>query len=87
MKKLFKEREIDKINNEILHEIYPVEALNKYFLLGFASSLNYINSILEQNINDSNRDRFGVSELKEVIEAIAKKDQQVNKYYQRLKHD
>lgn len=33
MKKLFKEREIDKINNEILHEIYPVEALNKYFYL------------------------------------------------------
>lgn len=82
MKKLFKKKEFDKLSQELLNEIYPLEGLNNYYCLGFASALDAIDEFI-----NTYHETFTKEDFKYVIKYYTKSHEKINEYFNRLQKD
>jgi hypothetical protein len=87
LKRLFKEREEDKINIEIMNEVYPVESMKKYYLFGFANALSYLTDTANNYINKDYGDKLDAHDLKLLINELVSADPYLRDTYLRLRKD
>lgn len=87
MHRLKKQSELDKISKDIIDEIYPVKALENYFLLGYAECLSSLTDAANQCINGKYADKLDAHELKLIINEIAYSSEILKDYYLRLRKD
>lgn len=86
-RKLFKDKESDKISNEILGEIYPVEPLQKYFKFGYASALSQMEDMANTYINGKYSDKLDAHDLKRLVFEIVHQDNDLKDMFYRLRKD
>lgn len=72
------ENELDRIASEIIGNIYPVEHLQNYYKLGYSAALSAL---------AKNADKLKGKDIKKLLDSLAKSDDKVNEYYQRLIDD
>lgn len=87
MRRLFKEREEEKISKEIVSEIYPIEPLEKYYMFGYANCLSWLTDMANNYINDGYADKLDAYDLKKLINELAYSDEGLKEYYFRLRKD
>ena len=85
MRKLFKENELDSINNELLNKIYPVESLNSYFNLGAAQTLHAFTDLANKYINGGYPDKLDAYDLKKLIVELMSQNDELKEFYNRLR--
>lgn len=85
--RFFKESEREKINKELLNEIYPMETLNKYYLYGYANCLSLMTDITNHYID--NNQELNAEKLKKVIDSLVNDHENINikDFYSRLRKD
>ncbi|PAD70583.1 hypothetical protein CHH83_01925 [Bacillus sp. 7586-K] len=72
------ENELDRIASEIIGNIYPLEHLQNYYRLGYSAALAAL---------AKNADKLKGKDIKKLLDSLAKSDDKVNEYYQRLIED
>ncbi|WP_226035717.1 hypothetical protein [Aquibacillus saliphilus] len=87
IKRLFKESESDKISQEIVSKIYPVEPLERYYKFGVASTLSNIEDYANTYINGKYADKLDAHDLKKIIFGIIHQDQDVKEMFGRLRNE
>lgn len=87
LRRLFEEREEDKINREILNDYYPVVALEKYYLFGFANALSMLTDYANNYINGNYADKLDAYDLKKIINELAVSNRNLREMYYRLRKD
>lgn len=83
MKRMFKEKESDKLREELLNEIYPFEGLNNYFYLGVSTILDSLDRYLDAH----DKNLISKDELKSMIDFYLKENKKIDEYFIRLKKD
>lgn len=79
--KFLKESEHEKISNELLNKLVPMDALNSYYLYGVAATLNHLNIAVKQyRFKDEKDGDF----FKDLIEYICLENLEIKSYYDRL---
>lgn len=82
--KFFKQREADKINNEILEKLYPLEVYENNRKLGIAEALRALYELAETYCETGNNEEFNAEELIHIIKEYAGSDEVLNEYFYRL---
>lgn len=76
------ETEHEKINNELLKKIVPVDVLQSYYLFGYAEALASIDYIINQaNLKDDTTRKF----FDEFIKAVNNQNPEIKSHYDRIK--
>ena len=80
----FRENESDKIANELMNKLYPMDVLNEYFMLGYARSLIDIVETIERYVEATGNIELNSSEVIEAIADASKGNKTLHDFYDRL---
>jgi hypothetical protein len=87
MKKLIRETEFDRISSELMNKIYPIEALNSFYMLGAAQTLHAFTDIANRYINGGYGDQLDADDLKKLIKEYIAANEEVKGMYERLRKE
>jgi hypothetical protein len=87
MKRLFETSEFDKINNELMNKIYPVESLQSYYHFGAAQTLHMLTDIANQYINKGYSEQLDAYDLKKLITEMLSQNPELRHFYNRLRKE
>lgn len=87
MERLFKQKESDKINSEIINKIYPVKVLEEYYKFGYASALSDVYDDANRYINNDYADKLDAYDLKKIINETVYQDREMKDFFYRLRKD
>lgn len=77
----------EKISNELLNEIYPMETLNKYYLFGWAEAMRVMMRCVETHIENTKDESIDVNALMNTIGELVNHDEVLKGYYDRLRKE
>lgn len=78
--------EMEKINNELLDEVYPRAIFSKYFQLGVAETLSVFTDIFNEYLGNGTKE-IAIDEINKIITYYVKQNKTVDEYYNRLRKD
>lgn len=79
---LLKKSEHEQISDEILKKFIPMDALQSYYLFGYAEAMASLNQIINlSKYKDSETHEF----FTKLIESVNSQNPEIKSYYERLK--
>ena len=87
MKRFNKEREFDRINDELLNKIYPMDTLRSYFLFGVAETLYTVSDVADKFIEEGESDKMDANYVKELVKHLLKDNDVLISFFERLKNE
>ncbi|MEM5009371.1 hypothetical protein WKH57_01490 [Niallia taxi] len=87
MKRFSKEREFDRINDELLNKIFPMGTLRSYFVFGVAETLYTVSDVADEFIEEGESAKMDANYVKELVKHLLKDNEELTSFYERLRNE